>query len=200
MSPTSSTLTSSLCQKFDEMKSFRCQEIGYYPLLPIGKNMPQNRLILKHWVPFLVQACMDIYQREPGVSIYMFVFGYKGKDSKVRDASKYSFYFWADRRTNGNVEATLRKVRASAFSFWNSIFIRQPPPSKLISQAALKIQSHQAFLSWSRGLTAKLPLTDASKTSKTSQRQIFIKVTKEHTILCFHIFWGQNIPLRTWKP
>ena len=187
MSPTSSTLTSSLCQKFDEMKSFRCQEIGYYPLLPIGKK---NRLIF----------CMDIYQREPGVSIYMFVYGYKGKDSKVCDASNYSFYFWADRRTNGNVEATLRKVRASAFSFWNSIFIRQPPPSKLISQAALKIQSHQAFLSWSRGLTAKLPLTDASKTSKTSQRQIFIKVTKEHTILCLHIFWVQNIPLRTWKP
>ena len=149
---------------------------------------------------FFAQACMDIYQREPGVSIYMFVYGYKGKDSKVGDASNYSFYFWADRRTNGNVEATLRKVRASAFSFWNSIFIRQPPPSKLISQAALKIQSHQAFLSWSRGLTAKLPFTDASKTSKTSQRQIFIKVTKEHTILCFHIFWGQNIPLRTWKP
>ena len=70
MSPTSSTLTSSLCQKFDEMKSFRCQEIGYYPLLPIGKK---NRLIF----------CMDIYQREPGVSIYMFVYVHiKAKTAK----------------------------------------------------------------------------------------------------------------------
>ena len=173
--------------------------------------MPRNRVLrtAAHWQEYATKQvdlktqgaffCSGLHgylpKRARCFYLHVCLCLYEGKDSKVRDASNYSFYFWADRRTNGNVEATLRKVRASAFSFWNSIFIRQPPPSKLISQAALKIQSHQAFLSWWRGLTAKLPFTDASKTSKTSQRQIYIKVTKEHTILCYHIVIDQNIPL-----
>ena len=60
--------------------------------------MPRNWVLLTtaHWQEyatkqvdlktqgaFFAQACMDIYQREPGVSIYMFVYVYiKAKTAK----------------------------------------------------------------------------------------------------------------------
>ena len=71
--------------------------------------MPRNRVLrtAAHWQEiatkqvdlktqgaFFAQACVDIYRREPGVFyLHVCLCLYKGKDSKVGDASNYSFYF-----------------------------------------------------------------------------------------------------------